>query len=626
MKRAVLLLLTATCSPSPPVAVAPLARSSTLALSDDGATLYVVNPDADSISLIDLRRRALTREVLLAPEPPRVDGAGDYVPAVAPVSIALGGGRVFAVGRRSGRVYALDPSGGRLGDAAVCAEPAGVLASADGSSLYVTCAQDDVVVALDAATLAERSRVAVGRRPWALAQDARGRLLVTHLLGPGVTVLSTSPLAVAALWPLADGPAGRSPTAPHGPARSLYGVAVRPGTDEVWVAHALHGHDTPQPTLDFQSTVFPAISVFGGDGAARARMSVRVDGEGAFADVTSGPHAIAFTADGASALVVDAHSEDVLVVDARGRFERSLLRPLPGHQPEGLVLSADGHAYVDERNTGDVVVLRLEAGGSLAIDGAPIPRLERDPMPPALRLGQHLFHSANSDEAPITRNHWVACASCHVEGRSDAITWRFAQGPRDTPSNAGGTRGTGFLFRTADRRRVQDYWHTINVEQGGRFDPAVPPFAAYLDALAAYVDHALPLPVPPRSDPARVARGEALFLRPDVGCADCHAGPRRTDSGAGNPGLDLGGVVRLHDVGTCAAGDVDHADMDGHPRLACRFDTPSLDGLADTAPYLHDGSAATLREVLERTAGRMGDARSLTDAERDDLVAYLRSR
>ncbi|CAN5157736.1 hypothetical protein BH11MYX1_BH11MYX1_02010 [soil metagenome] len=46
-----------------------------------------------------------------------------------------------------------------------------------------------------------------------------------------------------------------------------------------------------------------------------------------------------------------------------------------------------------------------------------------------------------------------------MEGRSDQVTWLFAQGPRDTPSNAGGTVGTGLLFRTADRTQVADYWH-----------------------------------------------------------------------------------------------------------------------------------------------------------------------
>src|SRR5262249_12942532 len=156
--------------------------------------------------------------------------------------------------------------------------------------------------------------------------------------------------------------------------------------------------------------------------------------------------------------------------------ELSVLRPLPGHMPEGIALSPDdAFAYVDQRNTGDVAVVRIDRSGpqgiALSVDGDTIPRFSADPMPSELRLGQHLSNSANSDESPITKNHWIACATCHMEGRSDAVTWRFAQGPRDTPSNAGGMLGTGFLFRTADRRSVQDYSETINVEQGGRFDP-----------------------------------------------------------------------------------------------------------------------------------------------------------
>src|SRR4029079_3215252 len=127
---------------------------------------------------------------------------------------------------------------------------------------------------------------------------------------------------------------------------------------------------------------------------------------------------------------------------------------------------------VDLRNSASVAIVRVDRsddGIALSVDGPAIPRLSDDPMPAELRLGQHLFYSANSDEYPVTTNHWVACASCHLEGRSDAVTWRFTQGPRDTPSNAGGLLDTGFLFRTADRTRVEDYWRTINVEQGGHF-------------------------------------------------------------------------------------------------------------------------------------------------------------
>ena len=411
--------------------------------------------------------------------------------------------------------------------------------------------------------------------------------------------------------------------------RGVYDLAPVPGSGELWAAHTLLGTDTAQPDLDFESTVFPAVSVLGLDGTWQETLSTDaadvVGIDGAVADIVSGPRRSRSPATGAYALVVDQDSEDLLAIDVGSRVQATLLRPLPGHQPDAVVLSADEReAYVLERNTADVAVIALDRsdGLALAVDGV-IPVLAADPMPAPLRLGQHLFFSANSDETPITRNHWVACASCHLEGRSDAVTWQFDVGLRDTPSNAGGTRGTGFLLRTADRTRVQDYWETIDVEQGGRFDPVDQ--ADLLDALAAFVDHALPLPVPPSTDPELVERGRALFESADVGCAECHFGSRLTDSGSGNPDLDLAGTVALHDVGTCADGDKPHLDLDGDPRDACAFDTPSLQGLTDTAPYLHDGSAATLRDVLDRTRGTMGHTEGLSAEDEDALLEYLRS-
>ena len=120
----------------------------------------------------------------------------------------------------------------------------------------------------------------------------------------------------------------------------------------------------------------------------------------------------------------------------------------------------------------------------------------------------------------------------------------------------------------------------------------------------------------------------AIFARADVGCATCHAGPRFTDSGAGNPTLDLAGTVVLHDVGTCVTNgfaDAAHDDVDGDARAACMFDTPSLSGVASTPPYLHDGSAPTLHDVLERTRGKMGNISSLSADDEAALVEYLRS-
>ncbi len=108
----------------------------------------------------------------------------------------------------------------------------------------------------------------------------------------------------------------------------------------------------------------------------------------------------------------------------------------------------------------------------------------------------------------------------------------------------------------------------------------------------------------------------------------------RTDSGQGNPTLDLSGPILLHDVGTCVTSgpwpDVAHDDVTGAPRAACAFDTPALRGLSDSAPYLHDGSAPTLDDVIPimllATAPSCTTPRTaLSPADRGALVEYLRS-
>jgi YVTN family beta-propeller protein len=632
-------------------------HSSSIAVSFDAKTVYVVNADADSVSFLDAHTRTLTREVLLASVAPAVDATGRFDPAVGPRALALGpnGATLYVTGERSGHVYAIDTATGAvLHDAAVCSEPVGVLASPDGSSVYVACSQDDMVVALDASSLAKRATTSTDRKPWGLGWSAdHSQIYVTHLLGPGVTVLEASSLAVSTTWALLDGPPRNDPDTtgpedpllPHGPVRGIYDALARPGSNEVWVAHMMLGIDTPEPTLVFNMTAFPSLSLFDPQGEPLTRLSVSaVAGDGgAFGDVTSGPRAMAFSPDGRFAFVVDTASEDVLVVDARTRFESSLVRPLPGHQPEGIAVSSDGHVYVDERNTSDVAVLDFvegDTGASVTVDGATIPRLAHgDPMtalpvlnqPNELRTGQHMFNSANSDELPTTQNHWVACTTCHIEARSDAVTWRFNEGPRDTPSNAGGVLQTGFLLRNAARNKVQDYWQTIDAEQGGSFpDPtgpdAVPALGAELDALAQYVNYAIPYPVPPSTlDPSQVAAGAQLFQ--GLGCPSCHAGTAFTDSGHGNPTLDLTILPLLHDVGTCVTTgpypDVATPDELGDPRPQCSFDTPTLRGVSDSAPYLHDGSAATLFDVFARAPG-MG-ASTLSQADQTALVAYLRS-
>lgn len=57
--------------------------------------------------------------------------------------------------------------------------------------------------------------------------------------------------------------------------------------------------------------------------------------------------------------------------------------------------------------------------------------------------------------------------------------------------------------------------------------------------------------------------------------------------------------------------------------LAGGIKTPGLRGVSQTAPFFHDGSAATLRDVMNVYSGRI--VPTLTDAEKDALVEYLKS-
>jgi cytochrome c peroxidase len=179
---------------------------------------------------------------------------------------------------------------------------------------------------------------------------------------------------------------------------------------------------------------------------------------------------------------------------------------------------------------------------------------------------------------------------------------------------------------SADRDEVQDFEHTIRQLQAGtgliRNREPNPPLgapnagvSADLDALAAFVQSLRPKPSPFRNDESlasAIERGRMIFERQDVGCASCHIPPRYTDS------TMMASPFIKHDVGTGDGPD---------EQLGSAFDTPSLRGLWDSAPYLHDGSAATLRDVLitRNPQDRHGRTSHLSEAEIRDLIAFLLS-
>ena len=636
-------------SPSPMMTASSLATvSSTLALTSDDKSLWVTNPDSDSISLIDVGSRKLVAEVPLGSAPPSVDPVTKrYEPAAKPRALAIlpGDAKVYVAAQTANEVYVVDTASRSVrATIAVPAAPTGVVASPDGSAVYVVSHEAAVVTKIDPTKDAVVASLPVAEHPWGASVSSDGkRLYVTHfLIKAGLTVIDTASFTVSKQLVLSDQtPDKTSKLVPNGQPRGVYTVVPRPGTGDLWVPHLLLATGTAQASdgtgLDFESTVFPTITLAAADGSTEENRllfkPLMVPGaQVAFTDSVSGPRALAFTPDGRLALLALSQSEDVMVFDGTSGNEVALVRPIPGAFLEGIAVDHAGkHAYVDGRNSHDVTVLTIDptnTAAPVAVDGAPIDRLTSDPMPPNLRLGQRLFYSANSAVYPLTKNFWVACSTCHLEGGTDAVTWRFIDGPRDTPSNAGGPINTGFLFRLALRNDVVQYDKTIRVEQGGTFDRTNAAQLPLLQALADFVNYAIPFPQNPHRSPdgtltAAQARGRATF---QAQCASCHSGDYLTDSGAGNPKLDENGPIVLHDVGTCVTTG-DYVDEPAPEEVtgqmlthsACDFDTPTLRGIFATAPYFHDGSAATLSDVVDR----LSFSSSLSAQDKSDLVEYL---
>ncbi|MDH5327539.1 MAG: tryptophan tryptophylquinone biosynthesis enzyme MauG [Gammaproteobacteria bacterium] len=121
-------------------------------------------------------------------------------------------------------------------------------------------------------------------------------------------------------------------------------------------------------------------------------------------------------------------------------------------------------------------------------------------------------------------------------------------------------------------------------------------------------------------------RGFKIFLNPSKGnCAVCHRPPSFTDNGFHNIGLASFGK-KNPDLGR------HHQVKVGMTRGA--FKTPPLRNIAQSAPYFHDGSAATLEAVVDHYANG-GVVQSnlspnfiqanLDAKDKKDLVAFLKA-
>ena len=134
-------------------------------------------------------------------------------------------------------------------------------------------------------------------------------------------------------------------------------------------------------------------------------------------------------------------------------------------------------------------------------------------------------------------------------------------------------------------------------------------------------------------------RGADLFNGERLGCANCHGGLHLSDA-IPEPRFHNTGLYNLDGAGALPSGNQGLIEHTGRPEDMGKFRTPSLRNVALTAPYMHDGSLATLDAVIDHYAAGGEAARTgmrsplasplvpgfeISDDEKADLIAFLES-
>ena len=239
-------------------------------------------------------------------------------------------------------------------------------------------------------------------------------------------------------------------------------------------------------------------------------------------------------------------------------------------------------------------------------------------------LGRRLFNDRR-----LSRDGAIACASCHdparafPDGRAKAVGVFGRLGRRNAPAIV--NRGYGRSFFWDARILTLEEQVLKPIEDPNEMDMPIAEAAARAGlqptelshALASYVRSLLSGDAPYD----RFVNGDRAALSPEQqaglqifrgkgNCTACHVGPTFTDERTHNTGVAWSGGPG----GSGAFLDEGRAAITGKSEDRGAFKTPTLREVARTAPYMHDGSLATLADVIDYY-DRGGNTNPLLDPE-----------
>ena len=455
-----------------------------ICLSPDGTRLFAVNTPDGRLSVFDVSNAANAAPVLIREIPVGVE----------PVSVnVLSNEEAWVVNEVSDSVSIVSVSAGAVMDTLACKDEPADVVFANGKA-FVSCSQNNLVRVFDLTSHAEVASIPlVGLSPRSLAVSADGSKVYAafKLSGNRTTLLPASlappqpppteripPLALndplrfppqVGLIVTADDPRLSPPpnmpdndvaeinTSTLSVARYFNGtgtvnffVAVRPASDEIWIANTealnlvrfepnVKGHIVDNRVTRVTTTGTATVTPFdlnpGVDYALFPNNAAR-------ATALAQPTAITFTPDGAAFWLASFGTDRVAKIDAAtgailarietGPTTGAAFDPKNKRGPRGLALqAANNRLYVLNRISNSISVVSTASETVLT----EIATGSFDPTSATIRQGRGFLYDAR-----LSGNGTQSCASCHIDGDRDELAWDLGDpgGSMQTVTSLGG--------------------------------------------------------------------------------------------------------------------------------------------------------------------------------------------
>jgi YVTN family beta-propeller protein len=583
-----------------------------LALDANSSKIYIAEKTAKQIAVLDIKTEKVYKLTDLDTEPTGMalskDGSKLYV------TTGLGFGSVKVVDIATGQVtLTLNTAHG----------PISPVLSKDDKKLYVCSQYENKVVVFDLKTNKQVADILVSRQPVAAALAPDGsKLFVANLLPSGNADSKYNAAKVSVI----DAKTDKLITNIELPSGSIdiQGIRTSPDGKYVYAACVIARYHLPTSQVDRGWMNTNALAVIDANMNTFVNTVLLDDPELGAAN----PHDVACTKDGKHLVVTHSGTNELSLIDAEAMHRKldavksgqstSTASPAYGDVPNDLafmvgirrriplkgigprnVIIAGNKAFVAEYFTGSLGAVNL---GALEALKATSISLGAEPEWTLTRKGEMLFHDAS-----CCLQKWQSCATCHPGARADGINWDLLNdgigNSKQTKSlllahQTGPAMITGIRpdAETAVRAGIRYIEFSVRSEQ---------------DAVAIdeYLKSLKPVPSPylkkntfGKTELSEAAkRGEELFVK--ARCADCHSGPNYTDQ-------------KKYDIGLGTGSERDAS-----------FVTPTLVEIWRTAPYLYDGRAATIKDVLTKCNkdNRHGLTSDLTDEQINDLAEFALS-